>query len=72
MPRIKPCICGGIGVCEVRHTESASALLMPLVEYRVRCDVCGRATSWHEDGGEAEAEWNAKAEDFRLEGDANG
>lgn len=61
VPRIKPCICRGLGVCETRRTESASDLIMPRVEYRVRCDVCGRATHWYEDGGKAEAEWNAVA-----------
>jgi hypothetical protein len=61
VPRIKPCICRGLGVCETRFTEFANALIMPRVEHRVRCDVCGRATHWYEDGGKAEAEWNAVA-----------
>lgn len=62
MPRIKQCICGGVGVYETRRTESASALIMPLIEFRIRCLGCGHATRWYEDGGKAEAEWNAESE----------
>lgn len=49
--------CGNPAVYETRRTESASVMFMPLIEFRMRCPVCGMATRWYDDGAKAEAEW---------------
>ena len=56
--KVNYCSCGGHAVEENRKTTFASAMVMPLYEYAIKCDKCGRRTNWRFTFDEALEEWN--------------